>query len=119
MGRIFITTAIPSILTLVVLTVMIAFQGYSVVAYPLGLIAFIWGIAFLLYLRQKLNITLRRCSVTYTKDWTTITLTGSIWSRHSAALYGLSLYIVSWGGQEAKERESEIPNSIDNTPKVF
>jgi len=113
------TAAIPSILTLVVLAVMIAFQDYYTVAYALGLIAFIWFGAFLLYLRQSLSIDLKLCEIDNIHGTIRIALEGFIWSRHPDGLSDLELFIIPQFGIGTSEGLSDIPHSIDNKPQKF
>jgi len=114
------TMAIPSILTLVVLVMMVAFQGYCLIAYALGLIAFIWFVAFLMYQRQKVSITVLSYDASpKSDDGLRITFDGFIECRHPDGLKDIELWLHPNGSFSSLEKLSNVPGSVDSKPCRF
>ena len=112
-------TAIPSILTLLVLALIVAFQDYYQQAYAPTCIAVVWLVAFLVYQRQRVNIELHLIRIEKKEGGVNVRLTGSIWSRHPSGLYALELYIIHSFGIRTMEEGSDLPKSIDIKMQKF
>jgi len=112
--------AIPSILTLVVLLTMFAFEGCYVAAFIIGFIALIWLLSSIFYQGQQITITLQEGSfVNIFEKNVTLDLRAFIKSRHPDGLTSLSLFIAD-DSEVQIVYSGDLPRSINYTePKLF